>query len=227
MDPVLHGIQAASISKEKSAEVRWTVHVNGEMLPASGVVICTPALVAGDWLKNSVPEAASSLRQVDYLGVVCEVLLLKRSLTPYYVLNLTDRRLPFTGIIEFTNLTGREEFCGHNVVYLPRYASQTAEEWSKDDAQLHLDNMSGLKFVVPDLVETDIVAWHVNRARYVQPIHSVAGGKSVPGLVIAPKLAYLSSAQMHPWPVFNDGLVRHVDSHIEELYRAFNPPGTH
>jgi protoporphyrinogen oxidase len=217
----------ASISKEKSAEVRWTVHVNGAVLPASGVVICTPALVAGDWLKNSVPEAASSLRQVDYLGVVCEVLLLKRSLTPYYVLNLTDRRLPFTGIIEFTNLTGREEFCGHNVVYLPRYASQTAEEWSKDDAQLHLDNMSGLKFVVPDLVETDIVAWHVNRARYVQPIHSVAGGKSVPGLVIAPKLAYLSSAQMHPWPVFNDGLVRHVDSHIEELYRAFNPLGTH
>jgi hypothetical protein len=67
----------------------------------------------------------------------------------------------------------------------------------------------------------------VNRARYVQPIHSVAGGKSVPGLVIAPKLAYLSSAQMHPWPVFNDGLVRHVDSHIEELYRAFNPLGTH
>jgi protoporphyrinogen oxidase len=211
------GSVVTSIFKETGAENRWTVHINGVASPASGVVICTPAPVAANWLKDSVPEAASLLQQADYLGVVCEVLLLKRSLTPYYVLNLTDRRLPFTGIIEFTNLAGREEFGGYSVVYLPRYAGQFADEWNKDDTQVHRDNMSGLKFVVPDICETDVVAWQVNRARFVQPVHGLRKGGNLLGVVLAPGLAYLSTAQIHPWPVFNDAVVRHVDSHANEL----------
>jgi protoporphyrinogen oxidase len=207
------------ISKGESAEARWTVHANGEALPASGIVICTAAPFAADWLKDAVPDAASALRKADYLGVVCEVLLLKRSLTPYYVLNLTDRRLPFTGIIEFTNLAGREEFGAHSVVYLPRYASQTAEEWRADDTQLHRDNMNGLKLVVPDIVEGDVVAWQVNRARYVQPVHGVGKGEELPPVELAPGLAYVSTAQIHPWPVFNDAVVRHVDSNFEVVLR--------
>jgi protoporphyrinogen oxidase len=221
------GRSVTSVCRTSEREAQWEILVDGERLAAAGVVMCAPAPVAAEWIQESVPEAASILRNVEYLGVICEVLLLRRSLTPYYVLNLTDRRLPFTGVVEFTNLAGNEEFGGYSVVYLPRYTLQNTSLWGQHNGELHEKNMAGLRLVVPDITEGDIVAWHVHRARYVQPVHAVAGSKNVPGLVIAPKLAYLSSAQMHPWPVFNNGLVRHVDSHMEELCRAINPLGTH
>ena len=67
------------------------------------------------------PDYARKLAEVKYLGVVCFVLLLKRRLSPYYVLNLTDEGLPFTGVIEMTNLVSMSETAGYHLVYLPKY----------------------------------------------------------------------------------------------------------
>ena len=66
-------------------------------------------------------EYARKLSEVKYLGVVCFVLLLKRRLSPYYVLNLTEENLPFTGVIEMTNLVSLSETAGYHLVYLPKY----------------------------------------------------------------------------------------------------------
>jgi protoporphyrinogen oxidase len=205
-----------SIQRDPAVASGWNVLADGKVLPSSGIVICTPAPVAATWLKDAAPDIARMLA-VDYLGVVCEVLLLKRSITPYYVLNLTDRRLPFTGIIEFSNLAGREEFDGRSVVYLPRYSGPTSETWATDDERIHQENMAGVKLVDPDLGESDLIAWQINRARYVQPIHGVGKGDQLPPLALAPGLAYLSTAQIHPWPIFNDAVVRHVDANLENV----------
>jgi protoporphyrinogen oxidase len=209
-----------SISRSRGGEFGWTLHTNGASFEAAKVVICTPAPVAAGWLRDSVPDAASMLERIDYLGVVCEVLLLKRSLTPYYVLNLTDRRLPFTGIIEMSNLTGPNEFDGRTLVYLPRYCGQSSKLWNQTDEQLHNDNMRGLKVVIPDFDESKTVAWQMNRARHVQPVHGVGGGKRLPNIHLAPGLAYLSTAQIYPWPVFNNAVVLHVDKSIGSLVQG-------
>ena len=68
-------------------------------------------------------DYVNKLLQVKYLGVVCFVLVLRRRLSPYYVTNLTDEDLPFTGIIEMTNLISGEETSGFHLVYLPKYTS--------------------------------------------------------------------------------------------------------
>ena len=39
-----------------------------------------------------------------YLGVLCLIMVLKRQLTPYYVLNIADEKVELTGLIEMTNL---------------------------------------------------------------------------------------------------------------------------
>jgi protoporphyrinogen oxidase len=208
-----------SIQRDAAGSSLWNVHADGEALPASGIVVCTPAPLAAVWLKDSLPDVSRSLA-MEYLGVVCEVLLLKRTITPYYVLNLTDRRLPFTGVIEFSNLAGREECGGHTVVYLPRYAGPTAAVWDVDDAQLHRENMEGLRLIAPDLADADLVAWQMNRARFVQPIHGVGTGHQLPPVTLAPGLAYLSTAQIYPWPIFNDAVVRHVNEHLQAILKT-------
>jgi protoporphyrinogen oxidase len=144
-------------------------------------------------------------------------MLLKSPLTPYYVLNLTDRSLPFTGVIETSNLTGQDEFFGHSLVYLPRYRDQNSELWNKSDSYIHQESMDGIKKINPAFCEEDIVAWTVNRARYVQPIHPVGWGNRIPPVHLAPGLAYVSTAQIHPWTVFNDKAIENVDARFAEV----------
>ncbi|HUL97994.1 MAG TPA: FAD-dependent oxidoreductase, partial [Mycobacterium sp.] len=58
---------------------------------------------------------------VEYLGVVCMVLITRTPLVPYYVLNIADDRIPFTGIIGMSNLVSSEETKGLHMTYLPQY----------------------------------------------------------------------------------------------------------
>ncbi|HTP80325.1 MAG TPA: FAD-dependent oxidoreductase [Bacteroidota bacterium] len=195
----------------------WSVHLEKEDLKAGAIVLCVPAPIAVQWLNAVHPDAIQRLRDVEYLGVVCEILLLKRSATPYYVLNLTDRNLAITGVIETSNLTGRDEFQGMSVLYLPRYCEQASGLWDRSDEDIHEENMNSVRRIVSDIRKEDVVSWKINRARYVQPIHPVRWGERIPPVRLAPRLAYVSTAQIHPWPVFNDEAIRNVDKHLEEV----------
>lgn len=199
-------------------DLGWNLTVRGERHPASGVVLCVPAPVATKLLPSGVD--AGPLAGIDYLGVLCEALLLRRPVTPYYVLNLTDRSLPFTGVIETSNLIGTDELDGRHLVYLPRYRSQDHPDWDRTDEDLHADNLAGLRRVEPGLEPDDVIGWRVFRARFVQPVHPVGYGDRLPPLELADGLAYLSTAQIHPWPVFNDEVVRHVDRSLPSLTRT-------
>ncbi len=205
----------------RDARGQWSLLVDGAEKPAKGIALCVPAPIAADWINSLVPAYAKALDQVEYLGVVCEVLLLKRSLTPYYVLNLTDRRLPFTGVIETSNLTGIEEYQGRHLVYVPRYAAQDSPIWNCSDDAIHAETVEHMKRIVPDFDTADVVAWTVNRARYVQPIHPPGWGSRIPPTILAPGLAYVSTAQIHPWTVFNDEAVGNVDSRFPDVLSAF------
>jgi len=56
-----------------------------------------------------------------YESVICPTYLLRKPLAGFYVMNITDGHLPFTGVIEMTALMDRNYFDGHSLVYLPRY----------------------------------------------------------------------------------------------------------
>ncbi len=205
---------------ERDGKFAWSLMVGDEERPARGVVLCVPAPMATRWLREVDDETGRSLSEVEYLGVICEVMLLKRSLTPYYVLNLTDKSLPFTGVIETSNLTGAAEFGGSHLVYLPRYRDQRSPMWEQSDETIHLESLEGLRKIIPSFSNADILAWTVHRARYVQPLHPVGWGRRIPSTALAPGLAYVSTAQIHPWPVFNDEVVRNIDERIDDVVRV-------
>src|SRR5919108_4427755 len=94
-------------------------------------------------------EYVRNLTQVKYLGVLCFALLLKRQLSPYYVLNLTDEDLPFTGVIEMTNLVSQQETSGHHLVYLPKYTVPGDPLFESSEAELWQSFRKGLKKVFP------------------------------------------------------------------------------
>lgn len=114
-----------------------------------------------------------SLSKVSYLGVICVLLVLKRPLSPYYVINLLDKSLPFTGIIEATNVVRPSGGEGCHIVYLPKYVTADDELWASEDPHVLEAFLDGLKRVFPVLVDADILHAAVFRERYVQPLQEV------------------------------------------------------
>lgn len=118
-------------------------------------------------------EYWDNLGEVTYLGVVCVFLVLSRPLSTYYVINLLDASLPFTGIIEATNVVDPSEVDGKHLVYLPKYAVQDDPIWNRTDADVSGEFIDALKRVFGDLDDEHILHAAVFRRRHVQPLQDV------------------------------------------------------
>lgn len=121
-------------------------------------------------ISGSPPVAESgSAKPPAYLGIVCGVLQLKRSLSGYYVTNLIQRGLPFTGIVELTQLVRLKETGGVHVVYLPRYDLPDSPWFEMTDSMILTRFFEGLGGIWPE-IEKDILDVHIHRQKRVQPI---------------------------------------------------------
>ena len=114
-----------------------------------------------------------ALQNVHYLGVLCQFLVLDRQLSPYYVTNLLDTTLPFTGIIEVTNIIDPSHFEGRHIVYLPKYVSLDDPAWDQPDEVVTERFIQGLKKVHPQLSNDAIQHTRLFRERFVQPLQEL------------------------------------------------------
>ncbi len=157
------------------------LRVDGEEIATDQVILTLPTPLARRLLP---PEAAAADQQwarlESYLGIVCLLLVLRRSLTPYYTLNITDSRVPFTGVIETTNLIGPENMGGYHLVYLPKYVAPDSPYARMPDAELIPEFLSHLRVMFPDLRDDEIAAIKVGRERYVEPLHPVGATDRIP-----------------------------------------------
>jgi protoporphyrinogen oxidase len=131
------------------------------------------AAVAGPELQALLPSGAEPKRRpVEYLGIVAVVLALKKSLSPYYVINLLDGSLPFTGIIETTRVLPPGDFQGHSLVYLPKYttADDPLNGLADDDVAERF--LAGLARVFPGFKAAEVVERRVVRGAYAQPLQA-------------------------------------------------------
>ncbi len=113
------------------------------------------------------------LQHVEYLGVICVLLILSRKLSPFYVINLLDKELPFTGIIETTNIISPQVLGEKHLIYLPKYLrSDDPMNGIADDKIIKLF-VEKLKSVFPDLKDEEILHKKIFREKYVQPLHEL------------------------------------------------------
>ncbi len=108
-----------------------------------------------------------------YLGLVDVVVVLKRRLTPYYTLYLLDTSLPFTGVMETTNLMPPADRGDVHLVYLPRYTDPEGDEFKQDDETLKRRYLARLLQMFPDLDAGDVETVYLFRERFVEPVHQL------------------------------------------------------
>ena len=136
------------------------------------------------------------LRKTEYLSVACVFLVLKRKLSPFYVINLLDKDLPFTGIIEVTNVISPEYFGGRHIVYLPKYMPCEDPVNSMDDDTVSAFFVENLKKVFPGLVEDEVLQKRVFREPYAQPLQQTCLSKDTAGFKTPLKGVYLANSSM-------------------------------
>ncbi|HMQ10079.1 MAG TPA: FAD-dependent oxidoreductase [Oligoflexia bacterium] len=98
---------------------------NGLSFDDPYLILTTPSHVSADLLKTVDVQLSQTLKSIEYYHAHCMVLILKKSLSPVYWLNITDSKSPFVGIIEHTNLIPKHHYNNDHIVYLTKYSLNT------------------------------------------------------------------------------------------------------
>ncbi len=131
------------------------------------VVLTVPATLAADLCPGLSAPELDNLRSVEYVGIVCASLLLKKPLTPYYITNITESWVPFTAVVEMSALVDPKEFGGQTLVYLPKYAVPGDPIFSRTDEDIRKEFVAGLCRMHPGFSAEDVLAFRVSRVRNV------------------------------------------------------------
>ena len=197
----------------------WAVAAGGNATLHDQVVSTLPVGVLDRLLTAGAGDSGLQLRAVDYLGAIAVVLLLDRPLGPYYILNWGETGLPFTGVIEMTNLAPPDYFAGQSVVYLPRYLERDDDLFNREDEAIVSSFLKPLPTIFPHFDRSIVREVAVQRAPYVQPIHTLDYQERIPPAQPATGLWIASSAMVHPYPL-NNNLVLSKAYEVADLMLA-------
>ena len=175
------------------------VRVGGETLPADAVVSTVTtsrfrqmaAGLGGDYMRK--------LERIPTIGIFCLFLRLTRPVTPFFWVNANDPRVPFAGMIEYTNLNPLPELDGDRILYVPQYLSADDPRYSQSDEEVLRKYCDALALVNPAFDRSWIRFSAVFRDRFAQPICRTDYRETTPGIrTPIPNLFLTDSCQLHP-----------------------------
>jgi protoporphyrinogen oxidase len=144
------------------------------------VVVTTAAPIAAQLVTGLAKDETNRMKDIQYQGIVCASLLLRNALSPYYVTNITDDWVPFTGVIEMSTLVEQKAFGGNTLVYLPKYVDPDDPLFAVSDQQLEESFVSALERMYPDFRREDVLKFQVSRVKYVLAISTLNYSQKLP-----------------------------------------------
>ena len=210
----------APVSEVRVEDGRATgVVVNGAFYPADAVLVTTAPELLARMTPDLPADYAARLAQIKYLANVCLVLELDRSLSNTYWLNIGDPTIPFTGVIEHTNMQRREIYGGAHLAYISRYLdaadpayAMTAEEL----LQSYLPHLGKMFRGFEHSWVKRVWAW---RERYTQPVIGLHYSQLKPPFKTPVKGLWLCSmAQVYPEDRGMNYAVAYGRKVVEEMF---------
>jgi protoporphyrinogen oxidase len=209
-----------------AADGGLVVDVDGEVIRFDKVVFTSPVSVLRAVASPEIAGVADEGATVEYLGVVCGVLVTRRPLVPYYVVNIADGRIPFTGVIGMSNLVApAEELAGYHLTYLPKYVLSTDPFLKLPDSEVCRIFTDGLRGMFPTLPASEIHALHINRAFKVQPLQVLDYSRLVPQVTTHhPDFFVLNTAQFVNATLNNNEVARAVHEFLVQYHAQLEQP---
>jgi protoporphyrinogen oxidase len=154
-----------------------------------------------------------------WLGCVCVIIKVPRSLLPYYAVNITEPT-PVTSAIETTQVLGTDHTDGQHLVYLPKYCDPGAPEQSEDDESIYRRFTDYLGRLSPGFSRDEVLDWTVQRAKLVEPVHTLRPGGEPRVAPVWPGvegLALASNAQIYPYLLNGDSVMGFAEAVAGEV----------
>lgn len=149
----------------------WKSTTNNGVISSERVVVTTALPLIADMVRGWAAESyIKSLERIQYIGNICLVLELDRPLSKTYWLNVNDPSFPFVGVIEHTNFERPATYGGRHIVYLSKYLPHTDPLYSMSADEFLDYALPFLKAMFPTMERTWIMAHHLWRARWSQPV---------------------------------------------------------
>jgi protoporphyrinogen oxidase len=199
----------------------WVEH--GQRVEHFDKVVCTsPVDILQRVADRELLEVTHAGGNVEYLGVICFVLVTRQPLVPYYVVNIADQQIPFTGIIGMSNLVSPQEFAGRHLTYFPKYMLSDDPLLRQPDEAVRTLFFKGLHAMFPELQAAEIEAVHINRASKVQPLQVLNYSSLVPHVVTAHEDFFaLNTSQFVNCTLNNNEVIRAIDEFLKEHGHRF------
>ena len=81
-------------------------------------------------------EFKKSVENIKYIGATCMILELTESITPFYWLNINDKKAPFLAMVEHTNFVEKDKYDDRIIVYIAKYVDAEDELFKKSEDEL-------------------------------------------------------------------------------------------
>ena len=167
------------------------------------VVVTTGAPLAAQLCPDLLPRERKRLENVEYVGIVCVSLLLRRALGGYYLTYITDPQTPFTAVVEMTALIDPAEVDGHTLVYLPKYTAADDPLFGTSDDEVVAEFLPYLRQMYPGLDDDDVVVSRVSRVRQVFAVPTRRYSESMPSIATSVPGLYLAGSANLPFATLN------------------------
>lgn len=232
-------LAAARKARELGVKVRLGAGVEGLVLDEAGVAgvrvdgeeerfdLTIPTLQPPALRRLLAPELHHLLDAYPtrYLGVVCLILKLKLRgpLLPYYSVNICDET-PMTTVVETSHVVGTAHTDGLRLAYLPKYCDPSAPEFSEDDESIYRRFTAMLARLAPAFTHDDVVAWTVQRAPLVEPVHALGHRpRTAPIWPGTEGLALASASQVYPRLLNGESIVGLAESVAAQALERARP----
>lgn len=200
------------------------VRIDGQIHSYDAVVSTLQVPIFRRLISRAAPEYHDYLGKTSYLGIVAPLLVLDRPLTGYWTLNITDDRIPFTGVIETTAYIDPQYVGGHHLVYLPKYTAP-GSAWQKlPDDEIRRIWLENLEAMFPGFDRKSVQQFLVHREAYVEPLHELNSTHLIPSIETPIANLYLATtAQIYPALTNGESVTQHARQAAETILAGAPP----
>jgi protoporphyrinogen oxidase len=161
------------------------------------VIVTLPADMAAKLCKGLTLQETALLNGVEYMSVICVAVLLDKPISEFYITNITDDGIPFTGFIEMTALVNPTHLNGKSLVYLPKYVVSTDALFDKPEDEIRKYFLDHFKKMYPSITDSNIQFAGVAKAKHVTTVAKLGYSNSLPPVITSmPNVSIINTAHI-------------------------------
>jgi protoporphyrinogen oxidase len=159
----------------QDGRVRGVMVDGGEKLH-DAVIVTVPTPLIPIIVPDLPAKERAQYLQIQNIGVACLIFKLRKSVSPYFWVNVADPAMAIPGFVEFSNLRPFDA----TIVYVPYYMPVTHPKWDRPDTEFMDEGFSYLKRVNPQLEDADRLDARLGRLRHAQPVCPPGFASTIP-----------------------------------------------